>query len=571
MENHHEEGFHTEHTGPDSQEQAKQTPHEHSQKVSSVGNSNAENMNDNSSSKLANDADADADDGFSDLLNPKMSPLSLNDDIMHNPFQISESSSANYSMSSTHAVFSRSEHTANSSSEDVRSFNASSMNHNSGKSSSINNAYTEQNEQDSGDDDSESANTLDNTSRTRTSIKEESDSLASVRAIKPGTVPPLASSQTQNLYEFDITVSDPQTVGDGLSAYTEYKITTKTNSPQFPRSEMAVQRRFREFLWLYGRLTSKNPGMFVPPAPEKQSIGRFDQGFIENRIVMLESMLRRISRHSVLSKDPDFRAFLEQDVLPMEEKKSHSKSLSVSSGSSFMSKLGDAVSGIYSSKFVEIDDWFAQKRIYVDDMERKFKAISRAVDSILKYRDQIAEASEDFAGSVTSLASSELNTSVETELLAFADTQQKIKLIESDQGYNDLIHLANGIDEYIRIIQSVKFAFLTREKIHQSHLQALANLSKFKINLEKLKMTFRARPDKISSLESDILHAETKIIETKKEFEEVSKVIKDEMEVFEQTKILDIQDMIFQWLNSIIKNSERTVKVWKEFSRKVTS
>jgi hypothetical protein len=47
----------------------------------------------------------------------------------------------------------------------------------------------------------------------------------------------------------------------------------QTNSSAFRSSEMVVSRRYRDFLWLYNQLTVGNPGVIVPPVPEKHALG----------------------------------------------------------------------------------------------------------------------------------------------------------------------------------------------------------------------------------------------------------------------------------------------------------
>ena len=49
----------------------------------------------------------------------------------------------------------------------------------------------------------------------------------------------------------------------------------KTECPGFKQRQFSAQRRFREFLWLAEQLAANNPGVVVPPAPEKHAIGIF--------------------------------------------------------------------------------------------------------------------------------------------------------------------------------------------------------------------------------------------------------------------------------------------------------
>lgn len=85
---------------------------------------------------------------------------------------------------------------------------------------------------------------------------------------------------------FHITVGDPTTIGNITGSHTEYKVRTKvwswkaigflicqTNSKAFKNEDFTVNRRYRDFVWLYAALNNNNPGIVVPPPPEKQQLG----------------------------------------------------------------------------------------------------------------------------------------------------------------------------------------------------------------------------------------------------------------------------------------------------------
>jgi len=56
-----------------------------------------------------------------------------------------------------------------------------------------------------------------------------------------------------------------------------------------------------------------NPGVVVPPVPEKNTFGRFDDAFVRQRRLGLEKCIQKISNHPVLGKDADLKLFLESD------------------------------------------------------------------------------------------------------------------------------------------------------------------------------------------------------------------------------------------------------------------
>ena len=49
----------------------------------------------------------------------------------------------------------------------------------------------------------------------------------------------------------EINISEPHKVGEGMSSFMAYKVTTKTNLKLFKRENFSVTRRFSDFLGKY--------------------------------------------------------------------------------------------------------------------------------------------------------------------------------------------------------------------------------------------------------------------------------------------------------------------------------
>jgi sorting nexin-1/2 len=124
-------------------------------------------------------------------------------------------------------------------------------------------------------------------------------------------------------HNIEITVSDPTKVGEGMSSYMIYRITTKTTLPIFKKSDFTVNRRFSDFLGLHSKLAQKHlhMGIFIPSPPEKDSLSMakvkiskeeaVPTDFIDRRRSQLERYLNRLARHDKLIEDSDVREFLE--------------------------------------------------------------------------------------------------------------------------------------------------------------------------------------------------------------------------------------------------------------------
>ncbi|XP_047741018.1 sorting nexin-18 isoform X2 [Hyalella azteca] len=89
----------------------------------------------------------------------------------------------------------------------------------------------------------------------------------------------------------------------GMKSFIAYTITPSSTN-------VSVSRRYKHFDWLLERLQHKFPLTPVPPLPEKQISGRFEDDLIEYRMTMLQSWIDRICRHPVLSQCAVFTHFI---------------------------------------------------------------------------------------------------------------------------------------------------------------------------------------------------------------------------------------------------------------------
>ncbi|GJE85133.1 PX-domain-containing protein [Phanerochaete sordida] len=107
---------------------------------------------------------------------------------------------------------------------------------------------------------------------------------------------------------FRILVHSPSKRASMLSgAYTMYAVTSlfgadaddDASGPPPSPMRITVHRRFSHFVVLHTALTRRLPGIALPPLPEKQYAGRFNDDFVEARRGDLERYLSRVVRHPV--------------------------------------------------------------------------------------------------------------------------------------------------------------------------------------------------------------------------------------------------------------------------------
>lgn len=96
--------------------------------------------------------------------------------------------------------------------------------------------------------------------------------------------------------EYTVVVDSPkkETKFKGMKSFIAYQLTPSFNN-------QPVSRRYKHFDWLHERLVDKFSLIPIPPLPDKQISGRYEEQFIEHRRVQLQDFIDWVCRHPVLS------------------------------------------------------------------------------------------------------------------------------------------------------------------------------------------------------------------------------------------------------------------------------
>ncbi|GMM33841.1 sorting nexin 1 [Saccharomycopsis crataegensis] len=380
--------------------------------------------------------------------------------------------------------------------------------------------------------------------------------------------------------KLEVYVGDPTKVGDITSAHIVYTVRAATESNLLNSSEVVVTRRYKDFRWLYHQLQSNNPGYIIPPPPLKQAVGRFNEQFIESRRFALEKMLQKISVSPVLQKDPDFLMFLQSNNFSNEAKEREKLTgsgassagddydMGGSSGSGsgaggFMSALGGAFS--FTAKVTDQDDFFLDQKAYVEDLDMYLKSFYKNFELIVQQRNELSNVTEEFANAVQSLADIETSKDSNNLLSAFSHTHHRIKELLERQSMQDLITLGSVLDEYIRILGSIRAVFAQRHKALVASTNSEHELSKKQVALEKFTRNYRNQVDKIEAMKNEVASYETKSSGLKQKFEELSATIKKELNRFEFEKIEDFRNAVETFLESLIESQKEAIELWETF------
>lgn len=108
---------------------------------------------------------------------------------------------------------------------------------------------------------------------------------------------------TGETYNCVVTSPKKESKLKGLKSFIVYQLTPTFNNIQ-------VSRRYKHFDWLHERLEEKYCFIPIPPLPDKQISGRYEEQFIEHRRTQLQEFVDYVCRHPVLSRSRVWEHFM---------------------------------------------------------------------------------------------------------------------------------------------------------------------------------------------------------------------------------------------------------------------
>ncbi|KAF5905314.1 sorting nexin-2 isoform X2, partial [Clarias magur] len=364
-------------------------------------------------------------------------------------------------------------------------------------------------------------------------------------------------------FDMQITVSDPEKVGDGMNAYMAYKVTTKTSLNLFSRNEFSVKRRFSDFLGLHSKLASKymHVGYIVPPAPEKSivgmtkvKVGKEDLSsaeFVEKRRAALERYLMRTVNHPALLKDSDVIQFLENTELP---RAVSTQALSGAGILRMVNKAADAVNKM-TIKMNESDAWFEEKQQQFENLDIQLRKLHASVESLVCHRKELSMNTASFAKSAAMLGNSEDHTALSRALSQLAEVEEKIDQLHQEQAYADFYVFSELLGDYVRLITAVKGVFDQRMKTWSKWQDAQLMLQRKRE--AEAKLQYANKPDKLQQAKDEIKEWEAKVQQGERDFEQISKNIRREVGRFEKQRVKDFKVVIIKYLESLVHTQQQ--------------
>ncbi|TGZ62468.1 hypothetical protein CRM22_007427 [Opisthorchis felineus] len=373
---------------------------------------------------------------------------------------------------------------------------------------------------------------------------------------------------------FNVRVTDPVKVGDGMGAYIVYHVIFNGYDQPFKGTSFHVTRRFSDFLGLYVKIYNRHhsTGIIIPPAPDKNVLGStkikmskdisLENEFVERRRVALERFLHRLLNHPVLREDPDLREFLEfTGDLP---RSVNTQLLSGASAKKIFKNVGDAI-GKIAYKMEDPDDYFDLKFEELESWERQLKRLHSALSLLVSSNQDLASSKFTVSRTISQLANVEEHTGLAQALGRLADTEEEVSQQHAVLAEAELTYLVDFAHDTLGMIQACKDALDERVKAFRNWKTAEALLRMKREQKVRLELAGRYDQRKMVGLDAEIDETTKRVEQEQERFNNISSIIKVEMERVDLTRFDDLKQAATGFLEVMLQNQEKHLETWEAY------
>lgn len=302
-----------------------------------------------------------------------------------------------------------------------------------------------------------------------------------------------------------ISVSEPRKVRKGLFSHVAYQMTTRIGHQDPPTtSTFKVDRRYSDILKLYQKLQAEYQpnGIIIPPPPEKKRLATIAikmstdddlnasvaSEIISKRCVALDRYMKRMSKHPVIRKDPNFRSFIQE----------HEVSKAVLKNKSFGERLSSFFRVKSPFSVSEQDPWFQTKVAQLNTLSHQMKQLEKNLKGMSEQKRKLGRTVNDFQVGLSNMSVGRTTrdgnlTNVIKEVIQCHKAMAKM---QEEQSKADEIIEQLAVD-YQDLVKSAKSTLKYRSR-YQKDMQKvqkgknpLEEIEKIQVGFDKISQTIR--------------------------------------------------------------------------------
>lgn len=362
-----------------------------------------------------------------------------------------------------------------------------------------------------------------------------------------------------------INVTDPTKNSDKFGNYISYKVTSQIIRNGILSPSVTVDRRYSDFSWFGDEITREFPGCIIPPLPEKQTVGRFSSEFVESRRRSLERFLRRVAAHPELGSAETLATFLQSDDSSFQKIKEQSSTKKPKLTSSAMAWFEGTVNSLATGK-PDVEKSAADTKVeeisqYVSQLEKQMNATLKHSECLVKRNREISQAMFELGQSLTFLGQNE-GDALGAGLSDMGTTIDALSTLSAAHAESESIKFLEPMDEYARMINSIKHAIHQRQIKKDIYLSSLADFESKQSAYRKL-VGIPGKESQAKAKEQSMTAAKEVYEAAKVEFEKVSERLLFEFDCFKSQRAVEMREIIVDFVSLQIEYSKKSEEEWQ--------
>ncbi|CAP27830.2 Protein CBG07900 [Caenorhabditis briggsae] len=214
---------------------------------------------------------------------------------------------------------------------------------------------------------------------------------------------------------------------------------------------------------------------------------------------------------------------------------------------SVMAKAMDVIDKI-TIPIEETDQWFEKANSSWEELDENLRKLHAEAVGLVQHRKAMALNGEMLAKSLSSLAASEDSTTLSLALTSLTDTYEQSASIWSRQAEEHNAKFAEAVEEYLGLLESIRDVVAERIHVWQQWKKAQKTLEELRSKLSTVDDL------KVKELNREIQETNEAKERLQKEFDEMSKAIKVEIERFEEERQEDMKHILVDFIQNMIQS-----------------
>ncbi|OON22772.1 Vps5 like protein [Opisthorchis viverrini] len=226
--------------------------------------------------------------------------------------------------------------------------------------------------------------------------------------------------------------------------------------------------------------------------------------------------------------------------------------------------VGDAI-GKIAYKMEDPDDYFDLKFEELESWERQLKRLHSALSLLVSSNQDLASSKFTVSRTISQLANVEEHTGLAQALGRLADTEEEVSQQHAVLAEAELTYLVDFARDTLGMIQACKDALDERVKAFRNWKTAEALLRMKREQKVRLELAGRYDQRKMVGLDAEIDETTKRVEQEQERFNNISSIIKVEMERVDLTRFDDLKQAATDFLEVMLQNQEKHLETWEAY------